>query len=126
MDLDIQRVVHNLPVQEKRLKEQDKGLSAAEQGSDKQHRAKVRNNALAQLESYSKEDMERYLNELFGSNLLFNKKLKFTVNRELNQVIVKVIDGLTDEVIKEIPPQELQRVQAKIKEAIGLLIDEII
>jgi flagellar protein FlaG len=126
MDLDIQRVVHNLPVQEKRLKEQDKGLPAAEQGSGKQHHAKVRNNALAQLESYSKEDMERYLNELFGSNLLFNKKLKFTVNRELNQVIVKVIDGLTDEVIKEIPPQELQRVQAKIKEAIGLLIDEII
>jgi len=126
MDLDIQRVVHNLPVQEKRLKEQDKGLPAAEQGSEKQHHAKVRNNALAQLESYSKEDMERYLNELFGSNLLFNKKLKFTVNRELNQVIVKVIDGLTDEVIKEIPPQELQRVQAKIKEAIGLLIDEII
>ena len=126
MDLDIQRVVHNLPVQEKRLKEQDKGLPAAEQGSEKQHHAKVRNNALAQLESYSKEDMERYLNEMFGSNLLFNKKFKFTVNRELNQVIVKVIDGSTDEVIKEIPPEELQRVQAKIKEAIGLLIDEII
>lgn len=126
MDLDIKRVVQNLPVQEKRQKEQDNGLPAAEQGSEKQHREVVKNNLLAQLESYSKEDMERYLNKLFGSNLLFNKRLKFSVNRELNQVIVKVIDSSTDEVIKEIPPEELQRVQAKIKEAIGLLIDEII
>jgi flagellar protein FlaG len=126
MDLDIQRVVQNLPVQEKRQKEQDNRLPAAEQGSEKQHREVVKNNLLAQLESYSKEDMERYLNKLFGSNLLFNKRLKFSVNRELNQVIVKVIDSSTDEVIKEIPPEELQRVQAKIKEAIGLLIDEII
>ena len=126
MDLDIKRVVQNLPVQEKRQKEQDNGLPAAEQGSEKKHREVVKNNLLAQLESYSKEDMERYLNKLFGSNLLFNKRLKFSVNRELNQVIVKVIDSSTDEVIKEIPPEELQRVQAKIKEAIGLLIDEII
>ncbi len=74
--------------------------------------------------TYSKEEIEQYLNDLFHSHLLFNRKLKFSVNRELNKVIVKVIDSSTDEVIKEIPPEEIQRLQARIRDAIGLLFDE--
>ncbi len=57
-------------------------------------------------------------------SLAFNKKLRFEVNRELEEVIVKVIDPATDKVIKELPPEELQRLHLKIKEMIGLLFDE--
>ncbi len=39
-------------------------------------------------------------------------------------MVVKVIDGNTDKVIKELPPKELQRVHMRIREAIGLLLDE--
>ncbi|TFH05784.1 MAG: flagellar protein FlaG [Spirochaetales bacterium] len=53
-----------------------------------------------------------------------NKRLKFSINRELGQVVVKVIDSQTDKVIKELPPEELQRMHVRIREAIGLLIDE--
>jgi flagellar protein FlaG len=53
-----------------------------------------------------------------------NRRLKFTVNPDLEQVIVKVIDRRTDTVIKELPPEGIQRLYAKIQEAIGLLIDE--
>lgn len=74
--------------------------------------------------TYSKEEIEKYLNDLFHSHLLFNKRLKFSVNQELNKVIVKIIDSSTDEVIKEIPPEEIQRLQARIREAIGLLFDQ--
>jgi flagellar protein FlaG len=74
--------------------------------------------------TYSKEEIERYLNDLLHSHLMYNRRLKFSVNQELNKVIVKVIDGSTDEVIKEIPPEEIQRLQARIRDAIGLLFDE--
>lgn len=57
-------------------------------------------------------------------SLAFNKKLRFVVDRELEEVIVKVIDPATDKVIKELPPEELQRLHLKIKEMIGLLFDE--
>ena len=56
--------------------------------------------------------------------LAFNKKLKFEVNHESNDVIVKVIDPETDKVIKVLPPEELQRMHDKIRETIGFLIDE--
>ncbi len=57
---------------------------------------------------------------------MFDRKLQFQVNRELNDVIVKVIDSRTDKVIREIPSAEIQKLQLRIKEALGLLFDESI
>ena len=54
----------------------------------------------------------------------FNKKLKYEVNHESNDIIVKVIDPETDKVIKVLPPKELQRLHTRIKETIGFLFDE--
>jgi len=57
--------------------------------------------------------------------LAFNRRLQFVVDHNSNQVIVKVIDKETDKVIKELPPEELQRLHRNLKEAIGLLFDEM-
>ena len=56
--------------------------------------------------------------------LVFNRKLQFVVDHNSNQVIVKVIDKETDKVIKELPPEELQRLHRNLKENIGFLFDE--
>ncbi|MDR3148220.1 MAG: flagellar protein FlaG [Treponema sp.] len=56
-------------------------------------------------------------------SMAFNK-LKYVVDHESNQVTVKVIDPETDKVVKVLPPEELQRLHYKIKEAIGSLFDE--
>ena len=53
-----------------------------------------------------------------------NKKLSYSFNKELNQVVVKVLDAQTDRVIKELPPAELQRLHMKIQEYIGMIVDE--
>lgn len=69
-------------------------------------------------------DIDTTTADLERISLAFNKKLRFVVDRELEQVIVKVIDPATDKVIKELPPEELQRLHLKIKEMIGILFDE--
>jgi len=56
--------------------------------------------------------------------LVFNRKLQFVVDHKSNEVIVKVIDKETDKVIKELPPEELQRLHSSLKETIGFLFDE--
>jgi len=71
-----------------------------------------------------KADIQGPLEELETLSWAFNRRLKFTINHDLDQVVVKVIDGETDKVIKELPPEALQRVHARIREAIGLLLDE--
>ncbi len=55
---------------------------------------------------------------------LLNRRLQFSINDDLGQVVVRVIDTRTDKVIKELPPEALQRLHVKIREAVGLLIDE--
>jgi len=55
---------------------------------------------------------------------IFNRKLDFRVDEATNRVVVKVIDTETDKVIKEIPSEQVIRLAAKIKEMIGLLVDE--
>ena len=72
----------------------------------------------------SRSEIEAQAKALERTFLAFNRRVKLSVNDEINQVIIKVVDGETDKVIKEIPPEEIQHLIARIKETIGLLVDE--
>ncbi|MFP4301597.1 MAG: flagellar protein FlaG [Spirochaetaceae bacterium] len=75
-------------------------------------------------EQPTSEQIQQYLRELQTISSALNRRLRFDYNEKLEQMVVKVIDANTDKVIKELPPEELQRVHIRIREAIGLLIDE--
>jgi len=82
---------------------------------------------LTQPETKVKPQMIRSTaKDLERIGLAFNRKLQFEVNHDSNQVIIKVIDKETDRVIKELPPEELQRLHSNLREAIGLLFDEMV
>lgn len=74
----------------------------------------------------SEEEMKQALRELQTVSRAFNKRLSFRYHEELDQVVVKVIDRATDKVIKELPPSEVQRVHVRIRQALGLLFDEVV
>ncbi|THB63965.1 MAG: flagellar protein FlaG [Spirochaetaceae bacterium] len=86
-------------------------------------RAAVRESA-AQAAEIKKTDIEPIVLELEKAASLLNRKLKFSINQDLQRVVVKVIDANTDKVIKELPPEELQRLSMKIRDAVGLIIDK--
>jgi flagellar protein FlaG len=48
------------------------------------------------------------------------------VNRDLDRVVIKIVDPVTDKVIKEIPSAEMQKFQSRIKEIVGALFDEML
>jgi flagellar protein FlaG len=75
-------------------------------------------------ERLSREELESQVKALEKTFLAFNRRVKLAVNEEINQVIIKVVDSETDKVIKEIPAEEIQHLIARIKETIGLLVDE--
>jgi flagellar protein FlaG len=78
----------------------------------------------ASLPGNRKEPPVDIMADLEKVSLAFNKKLKFEVNHQSHDVIVKVIDPETDKVIKVLPPEELQRLHSRLKETIGFLFDE--
>jgi len=70
------------------------------------------------------DDLETTLQDIKRVSEAFNRRLSFSINEKLGQVVVKVIDNDTDKVVREIPPTELQHVYERIREAIGLLFDK--
>ena len=118
MELEIQGIAGSPP---RDALKQDKARGTQGRGKPKQEEAQAEGK-----KSVSKAYLERYLQKMFRNQAAYNKRLKFSVNEELDQVVVKVIDSTTDKVIREIPPEELQKLQVKIREAVGLLFDQMI
>jgi flagellar protein FlaG len=78
----------------------------------------------APAQTVSRQDLENQAKALEKTFLAFNRRVVLSVNDQINQVIIKVVDAETDKVIKEIPAEEIQHLIARIKETIGLLVDE--
>ena len=77
----------------------------------------VQNNAQIKADAYELQKL---------SDMIMGPKLQFNVNEELGSVIVKVVDPTTNQVIKEIPSPDIQRLKMNIRRAIGVLFDEMI
>lgn len=50
--------------------------------------------------------------------------LKFSVHEKTKDIMVKIIDNSTGEVLKELPPEKLLDMVAKIWEIAGIFVDE--
>ncbi|WP_455383387.1 flagellar protein FlaG [Salinispira pacifica] len=73
--------------------------------------------------SQPQQHIDKVLSDLQRVTQAFNRRLQFSVDRDINRVIVKVIDADTDKVIRELPPKEIQELYRRIREAVGLLFD---
>ena len=71
-------------------------------------------------------DLKQTTAELEHISLAFNRRLKFVIDQESKEILIKVIDNETDKVIKVLPPEELQRLHSRIRETIGFLFDRMV
>lgn len=53
-----------------------------------------------------------------------NKRFVFSIHEKTKEIMVKVIDSDTNEVIREIPPEKILDMVAKMWEMAGLIVDE--
>jgi flagellar protein FlaG len=54
----------------------------------------------------------------------FNRRFEYSIHEGTNEIMIKVIDETTNEVIKEIPPKKILDMIASMLEMAGLLVDE--
>ena len=72
------------------------------------------------------QNLQQAAKELERISMAFDRRLKFIVDHESHEVLIKVIDNETDKVIKVLPPEELQRLHSRIRETIGFLFDRMV
>ena len=57
-------------------------------------------------------------------NMIHDLDLQFTVHEATGKTMVKVMDGSTGRVIREIPPSEVLNLAARLDDMIGLIFDQ--
>ena len=71
-------------------------------------------------EKMVKEAVERANRAISGAD----RRFEYSFHDKTNEVIVKVIDSETNEVIREIPPKKILDLVASLMEMAGIIIDE--
>jgi flagellar protein FlaG len=71
-------------------------------------------------------DLRSTTSDLERISMAFNRRLRFEVDHESSEILIKVIDSETDKVIKELPPEELRRLHSSLRETIGFLFDRTV
>jgi len=78
-------------------------------------------------EAQEKTDEKKIINAIEAVNKKMqgnDKEFQFSIHEKTKQIIVKVIDRQSGEVIKEFPPEKILDMIAKMWETAGLFVDE--
>ena len=75
-------------------------------------------------EVLSPEKMKEVAGELQSRLESLGNQLGFTLIQESNAWVIEVTDRETGKVIRQVPPDDLLRLKAKIDEVIGILFDK--
>ncbi len=94
-------------------------------------RSQSLNRSISQLSEYEKDNMpvsERVvIDAIQKANKAImggNRRFEFSIHEETNEIVVKVFNSDTDELIKEIPNEKILDMVAKICEMAGIFVDE--
>lgn len=87
--------------------------------------------SISQINDYDKDNMpvsERVVIEAIQkANKAIsggNRRFEFSIHEKTNEIVVKVFDSDTNELIREIPNEKVLDMVAKICEMAGILVDE--
>lgn len=73
----------------------------------------------------SEETLTKAVQQMNSFLSALNKRISFFFDEASGRNGVKVIDRKTHEVVKQIPPEEVLKTAARIRQMVGALLDEI-
>ncbi|MGM0445230.1 MAG: flagellar protein FlaG [Bacillota bacterium] len=71
-----------------------------------------------------RQELEEKIEDMNKITETLEENLSFKLHDETERIMVQVVNVKTKEVVKEMPPEEMLDLAAKIHKMVGLLIDE--
>ena len=71
----------------------------------------------------SRNDVDEMVEALKDLTATLNTSMNFSVDEGTKDIVVKIIDKETDKVIRQIPPEELLKLQEKMQDLTGFLLN---
>lgn len=72
---------------------------------------------------FSEQDVIEVIQRANKEFVVYDRKFEFSIHEKTKQIMVKVIDATTDEVIRELPPEKVLDMVAAIWEVVGIIVD---
>jgi flagellar protein FlaG len=72
----------------------------------------------------TREEVQQLVEEVDRQVKMLNERLAFEVHEKTGQLFVQVLDRDTGEVIRESPPSEFLDLMVRMKEMVGVFLDE--
>jgi flagellar protein FlaG len=72
--------------------------------------------------THSKEEVSAAVDKLNEAMAASSQSLKFEIDNDTKQIVVKIVDQSTDEVVRQIPSEEALQMAKSIDKMQGLLI----
>jgi len=75
-------------------------------------------------EKPSREDVEKALARVNDVASSLSRELSFTYDKRIDKIIVKVMEGDGERVIRQLPPEEMIRLALQMENIMGMLINQ--
>jgi flagellar protein FlaG len=76
-----------------------------------------------ETKSMSKNDVKSLVEKLNSSISTLNDSVKFSYSEDAKALVVKVVDSKTGQVIRQIPPEELIKLETSLSQSIGIIFN---
>lgn len=83
----------------------------------------VQKEEASKVEPFTEEELEDITEKMNQVSHLFNATLNFSVDKPTGKTVIKVMDQDTDEMIRQIPPENLLKLMTNMRDVMGMLLD---
>jgi flagellar protein FlaG len=124
MDAAIKQTVNVTPAEVKQEPAVDPAKLLPNSGREVAKEAQQKEKYIEEAEQVSDAFIMKAIDKVNHTFEMQKRSLRFQIHERTNEVIVKVVDSETEEVIREIPPEKLLDMFANMLELAGLIVDE--
>lgn len=71
----------------------------------------------------SERDIGKLISDINLQLQAMHTELNFSIDKETERMVLKIINAETDEVIRQIPAEEALRIASRLSKLLGLLVD---
>jgi uncharacterized FlaG/YvyC family protein len=68
-------------------------------------------------------ELAKVVDQMNQTARVFNQTLQFEMNQDSKHIVIRVIDTVSGQVLREIPPEKMMAAAASMEAVLGLLLD---
>ena len=93
-------------------------------GKDREQLQKPDHTRYVEEKKYSEEEVIDFIEKANDQFVAYDRKFEFSIHEKTKQIMVKILDSTTNEVIKELPPEKVLDIVAGLWEVAGIIVDK--